>query len=524
MAAVQVCELVVTMSASRVGNMPEKKEIELKLEFDPASLKLIIAHPLLATDSKREALHSTYYDTPDLDLRNAGVSLRVRDADGRFVQTIKSTNGNAGVFDRSEWEQEIKRCDIDLIAARDTALEPLLSVRVRNALRPVFETRVERTIYQLKRNGSDIEVALDRGEVDAGGRQTAIHELELELKRGEAAELFRLARELGAVVPLRITGKAKAERGYELVENYKPTFEKARPLQLEPGISLGEAFQTIARNCLRQIMANEPGVRAADAEALHQMRIGLRRLRTAITGFAKFFPESEQESIKAKLKWATNQLGPARDLDVLAADVLKHLSETDAGEKDFADVSVDFTSRRAEAYATVRDFLHSDRFRRSLLDVADWVEAGPWNTNAAARADTERPVEEHAAEFLTKRRKQVKKKGRDLDELSARARHKLRIRAKKLRYMMEFFIGVFPGHKNAKRREVALTSLKQLQDALGSLNDIAVRKKVLASKGDGLSAHAAAMVDAEVAKTDKLLEQARAAHADLSAVKAFWKG
>ena len=159
-----------------------------------------------------------------------------------------------------------------------------------------------------------------------------------------------------------------------------------------------------------------------------------------------------------------------------------------------------------------------------MLDVADWVEAGPWSTNAAARADTERPVEEHAAEFLTKRRKQVKKKGRDLDELSARARHKLRIRAKKLRYMMEFFIGVFPGHKNAKRREVALTSLKQLQDALGSLNDIAVRKKVLASKGDGLSAHAAAMVDAEVAKTDKLLEQAHAAHANFSAVKAFWKG
>ena len=109
------------------------------------------------------------------------------------------------------------------------------------------------------------------------------------------------------------------------------------------------------------------------------------------------------------MKWATNQLGPARDLDVLAADVLKHLSETDAGEKDFADVSVDFTSRRAEAYATVRDFLRSDRFRKGLLDVAEWIEASR-TTDAAARANTGRPVEEHAAEFLTKRRKQVKKK------------------------------------------------------------------------------------------------------------------
>ena len=508
---------------SRVGNLPEKKEIELKLEFDPASLERITAHPLLATENKREALHSTYYDTPDLVLRNAGVSLRVRDADGRFVQTIKSTNGNAGVFDRSEWEQEVKRYDIDLIAATDTALEPLLSVRVRNALQPMFETRIERAIFQLKRKGSDIEVALDRGEVIANGRRAPIHEIELELKRGKAAELFRLAREFDAIVPLRIAGKAKAERGYELLENAKLTAKKATPLDLHPGVSVGEAFRVIAQNCLRQILVNEPGVLASDAESLHQMRIGLRRLRTAIAGFAKLFTKSEQKKLKAELKWATNQLGPARDLDVFAADALKYVSENDGCEKEFAEVGRDFALRRAEAYAAAGDFLRSDRFRRSLLDVTEWVEAGTWNNNAVTRADTERPVEEHATTVLSNHRKQVRKKRRNPRKLSARARHKLRIRAKKLRYMIEFFIDVFPGHKNARRREAALTSLKQLQDALGSLNDIAVRKKSLASKGGGLGAHAAAMIDAGAAKTDKLLEQACVAHADFSAVKAFWK-
>src|SRR5262245_50998778 len=145
--------------------MPKFREIELKLEFDPANFVIIQAHPLLATDGKQTAIRSTYYDTPDLVLRDAGVSLRLRDVDGRLVQTIKSANSNAGIFDRSEWEHEVKRNDIDLIAARDTALEPLLSEQVRNALRSVFETRVERTIYHLKRNGSEIEVALDRGEV-----------------------------------------------------------------------------------------------------------------------------------------------------------------------------------------------------------------------------------------------------------------------------------------------------------------------------------------------------------------------
>jgi inorganic triphosphatase YgiF len=502
-------------------NSQDPRETELKLEFDPADLGRIRAHPLLAaTDSKQKTLHSIYYDTADLVLHKAGVSLRVRDTGGRFVQTIKSANGNAGLFDRSEWEHEVKGRNIDLIAARGTALEPLLSVRVRNALRPVFETRVERTVYQLERNGSDIEVALDRGEVDAGGRQAAIHELELELKHGEPAELFRLARQLDAFVPLRIAGKVKAERGYELVEDAQQTFEKAGPLELDPSMATGDAFRAIVQNCLRQIIANEPGVRAGDAEALHQMRIGLRRLRAAIAGFAKVSADSEQDRIKAELKWATNELGPARDLDVFATDVLKHLSETGAGEKEFAEASCDFTLKRGAVYAVATDFVRSDRFRRSLLDVAEWVETGPWTIDAGA--DAERPVEKQAAEVLAKFRKRIREKGKHLRELDARARHKLRIRAKNLRYMIEFLVGVFPGHKNAKKRKAALTSLRTLQDTLGSLNDI-VARKALISNGDGLSVHAAAMVDAGEAKADKLLEQARVAHAHFNEVKAFWK-
>jgi triphosphatase len=494
------------------------REIELKLEFDHADVARIHAHPLLAaTASKQKTLHTTYYDTTDLVLRKAGVSLRVRDSEGRIVQTIKSASGNAGLFDRSEWEHEVKDRDIDLIAASGTALEPLLSVRVRNALRPVFETRVNRTVYQVARNGSDIEVALDQGEVTAGGRQAAINEIELELKHGEPTELFRLARKLDATVPLRIAGKVKAERGYELVQDAYQAFEKAKPIQLDSGMASGEAFRAIVHNCLRQIIANEPGVCTGDAEALHQMRIGLRRLRAAITAFAKVSSDSKQNRIK-RLKAAMNKLGPARDLDVFAADVFKHLSETGAGEKEFAEASRDFTLRREKAYAALANFVRSKRFRKTLLDVAEWVETGPWTR---VRAGAEQPIKEHAADVQAKFRKQIRKKGSDLHELDARARHKLRIRAKKLRYMVEFFGGIFPGHKGVKRREAALNSLKTLQDTLGSLNDIAARK-ALVSDGDGLTRHVAAMVDAGEAKAGKLLQQARLAHAHFSKVKAFW--
>ena len=133
-------------------NTRDPREIELKLEIDPADLARLHAHPLLG-DGTQRTLRSTYYDTSDFVLRQAGVSLRVRESDGRFVQTIKSSNGHAGLFNRSEWKQEVKGRNFDLIAARGTALEPLLSVRVRNALQPVFEIRVERTVHQIERNG-----------------------------------------------------------------------------------------------------------------------------------------------------------------------------------------------------------------------------------------------------------------------------------------------------------------------------------------------------------------------------------
>ena len=174
------------------------REIELKLEFDPADLARIHAHPLLAaTASQQKTLRTTYYDTADLVLRKAGVSLRVRDTNGRFVQTIKSANGSAGLFDRSEWEHEVKDRDIDLIAARGTALEPLLSKKLRRSLKPLFKTKVRRTIYPVTTEAAEIELAIDNGSIHAGRRSAPIRELELELKRGPVASLSRARRKEG---------------------------------------------------------------------------------------------------------------------------------------------------------------------------------------------------------------------------------------------------------------------------------------------------------------------------------------
>ena len=132
------------------------REVELKLEFDPAEAARLKSHPLLAHGGQPpqyQALISIYYDTPDLVLRRAGVYLRVRDRDGSFLQTIKAA-ADAEPMQRYEWERELPRREPDLAAVEGTPLGPLLTDEVRAALRPAFETRIMRTVYLIEQDGS----------------------------------------------------------------------------------------------------------------------------------------------------------------------------------------------------------------------------------------------------------------------------------------------------------------------------------------------------------------------------------
>jgi len=302
----------------------EPREFELKLEFDPADLAAIEAHPLLAgIRLVRQTLVSVYYDTDTRALHEAGLCLRVRNTGKGYVQTIKGMNGTAELFDRPEWEREVNGPRPDLKLAAGTPLERLLKDGMGERLRPLFQTSIERGVYHVASGGSDIEVAVDRGAIETAQRQAPVHEVELELMRGDPAELFRLARSLAASVPLRLAVKTKAERGYELVGNAAPGAEKAGRVDLDGELSCREAFRAVAHSCLRQIIVNEPGVCAGDAQSLHQMRIGLRRLRAAIVAFETIAADAQQDRIRDELKWITNELGPARDLDVFEADILQ---------------------------------------------------------------------------------------------------------------------------------------------------------------------------------------------------------
>jgi triphosphatase len=513
--------------AEKIGGDAVKnavREYELKFKLDAVDAGKIEKHSALRASlepSSEQRLISVYFDTDELALQQAGVSLRVRDTGDCYVQTIKTANG-AELFDRVEWECEVAGRRPDLEAARKTALEPFQDPQLRDALRPIFETRVDRRSYRLGRKGTEIEVALDCGEIATANCCRPVCELELELKQGSPAELFRLARELSASVPLRLELKTKAERGYALMEPDHHGVEKAAPVRLSADMTCGQGFRAIVQDCLRQIIANESAMCTGNAEALHQMRIGLRRLRAAMKAFAELAAGRERERIKAELKWVTQSLGPARDLDVFVTDVLQPLGTARGGDASFANTERAFMERRAKAYTAAAGSVRSDRFRGLLLDVAEWIEVGPWTVDPELGAVRERNIKAHAAAELARLRKRIRKQDRALKDLSPPQRHKLRIRAKSLRYTIEFFAALFPGQPAKGRRQEALAALKALQDALGALNDLAARE-ALAADGHDLSDEAVRLLTSEDGKAERLLKEAQAAHTRFALVKSFWK-
>jgi triphosphatase len=498
------------------------QEIELKLEVEPDRLGELMAHPLLNADLgtawSKQILRSTYFDTPDHALRQAGISFRIRRNGAQRIQTIKAASQPSGIaLARDEWEHEVVGDEPDFKAATQTGLAPF--AELKDSIRPVFSLSTERTLIELSHGDSVIEVAADRGQIEGDGCSLAFGELELELKTGNPADLFGLALKLAEAVPLRLSFMTKADRGYE-ARSAEPTQKvKARPVVLKRKMTSVEAFQVIGASCLRHLTANEAIVRKTrEADAVHQMRVALRRLRAAITLFKNVVEDDQVSRIKAELKWMAGLLGEARDLDVHIVTVLEPAQAEHADDPGYTELLADYRERRKLAYERIEESIASTRFINGILETAAWIQAGPWlqNRDKAARRRRHRLVVALAEEELDRRWKKILKRGRHLAKQEPAERHQVRIAIKKLRYATEFFESLFKqkGAKKGKRK--ALSALEALQETLGELNDIAVGSD-MASSGA-----AAAIRKEQLSHVDKLLTCAGTQYRDLAKLDPFW--
>jgi len=516
--------------------MPNSQEVELKLALLDRDFDRLEKARLIRTaraSARQERLTSVYYDTRKCKLRKRGVSLRVRSDGERYLQTIKAASRD--LLSRGEWESEIAGATPDLKAARGTALEPLLSEKLRRKLKPVFETQIERQVIPLHADGAMVELSLDQGKIRTGEKSANVCEVEIELQDGDEAGLFRLAHALGKTAPLRLSARSKAERGYELVDGTVGEPIGADEVRLHRGWSTAAAFEAITQACLYQIAANWEAVDRRDPEGFHQMRVGLRRLRAALSIFSDMLGDRQSAHVKKELKWLTNELGPARQIDVFSERALAPLLRTHVNEEGVQLLAQEVARRRSEAEVRAKASIDSTRFRELLLKTAEWIQTGDWRKadDELIRAKRERLIDDVAIEVLTRRHAKVLKRGKKLRELDPQKRHKLRIAAKKLRYVSEFFANLFPRPKARRQRQDFLESLRELQDCLGDLNDVTAHQAFCAGLVEDMAlrqdkscqvAYLAGIVSGrEEAQIKELLRSSVEAHQTFSRVDLFWK-
>lgn len=466
-------------------------EIELKLALPSAQLARLKHHPLLAKagPALRRRLVSVYFDTPKLELMQAQAALRVRRAGGRWVQTVKIGGGSAGgLHQRPEWETPVAGAAPEPARFDAPAVQTLLTPARLERLRPVFETQFWRTAWTVPvSGGGSIEVALDQGFVSGGGRSRPICEVELELKSGKPAALYDLALALAADVDLFPDPVSKAQRGYALFQNLPLQPVQAAPIGLQPEMQVADAFVAVMQSGLGQFTANLAGLmHEADPEYLHQARVALRRMRSALTVFAPALPDAALTPLSEELHWLMGMLGPARDWDVFATQTLPPLLAAKPGSA-LASLARDGEAHRSEARAAMATAVSSRRLTRLLLEAGRMLLLRPWELAKGRSAGQNAPAATLAEAVLERRHRQLLRRGRHFAELQTAARHRLRIAAKKQRYAAEFFAELYP----PKTVRAYIKPLAALQDGLGALNDMAVTGRLLDALRGSRAAHRA---------------------------------
>lgn len=506
-------------------------EVELKLSVDPDAMAAVRRHPALAQLAsgpwRTTRVVSTYFDTPECQLRKAGVALRVRRNGRRWLQTVKSEGSQlAGLSTRSEFEWPLDSPRIDAGKLSETPWRDLFDATAAR-VRPRFVTDVTRRSQLLaSAQGAKAVLSLDMGEIRAGRKRAPIAEMEIELVEGAPAFAYALARDLAADLPVKVEHESKAERGYALLHPGASEPVRARTVDLAHDVSAPAAIAAVGGDCLSQIGANARYVALGiDSEFLHQLRVGVRRLRSLLKLAEALMPKDASASFDDEMTWLATTLGPARDWDVFAGETLPAVSRTlplPQLRREVGQLKARATRMRGVRYAAAKETAGSSRLTRLLLALGACFAGLTAGEPGAPEPPSARSFAKGALETSERR---LRKRARHLPHAGPAEQHRARIAAKKLRYVAEFFAPLYP----RGRSKAYLTRLAGLQTALGTLNDmataqllveeLALRGKVsfaVARAGGVVSGWAAASQAKEVAAAAKAWRK-------FAKMKPFWK-
>ena len=437
-------------------------EVELKFQI-PLSHQKQIYQLFLSKNARPISLYAKYYDTPERHLAEQKISLRQRLEGTHWIQTLKAPSGHH--LERFELEIDLGELDnpaLDLQIYQSNPqakklLQQVLGKQAKNLITQ-FETDVERLVYVVHYNRAEIEVSLDRGEIRHDDQTLAIYEIEFELKQGTIQDLIKFIQPWVKQYHLWLDVRSKAQRGNLLAQDLTiAPAQFASPLQLKQKDSTDSALKQIVNNALQHLLPNATAIAAEqyNSEHVHQTRVAIRRLRSALRIFGDWSTDADPEW-QEQLRTLFRQLGLTRDRDALTEGLLPQLQQAGAPFVQLPDATEDNS-------IPIEESLRSIDSVNLILALLQFVHQ-PYATKQKT------PLKKNIAKKLQKLHQQICKDADHFLELDIESQHRTRKRVKRLRYCIEFIASLYPG----KELKNYLKDLKPAQESLGQFNDLNV--------------------------------------------------
>jgi CHAD domain-containing protein len=475
---------------------------ETEWQFDALDLRPVARwlevrgdeHPGAVSPESTQRLTDRYLDTEDWRIYRAGYTLRIRSDGRRSEATLKALPGEGSVRRRVEITQAISDASVVSDGSPLDGTGPV-GRRVRDVcgtrpLQPLFQVETTRRTYSVQAGGSRAELALDHTSipVPGPGEPVQLRRIEVEVREGPPDGLVAFVRELESGTGLRPASLTKFQAGLLGTGTAPPPLPEFGPMDAGPSQTLGEVAFAALRRQFQAFLRTEPGTRIGDdPEDLHDMRVATRRMRAALSVFEEALPARGVRA-RQELGWIAVALGAVRDLDVQLEYMERWLAESTAEDgpgHDAGEAPGQILAALREAREAARDdllrVLDSPRYARFVDSFTGMLLRGPLRAQSVAW----KPVGAEAPRLAERRRRAVRKGMKKVAGAADReaALHKVRIRAKRLRYLLEFLADVYP-------QEVpdVVGRLVKTQDLLGVQQDAIVgsgRLRELALRGDG---------------------------------------
>jgi CHAD domain-containing protein len=487
---------------------------DITVDVPPERVRKLTHHPLFAASGagSRKKLRSVWFDTDRFDLYQSGISLCLVDAGRTRLQQVSLADGDDYVSGFVG--------DFDFLGITADKARAKLERAQRRGLGLAFEIQaLERRWTLTLGDGQSVLARLVRGELRSGPRVQALCELWIEATEGTDGSHFCVARDLIAAFGLQVQPLPIEERGLRLARNLTLEPVRAAASPIVPQHDCVAALQAIVNACSEQFLRNEPGALASDdPEYVHQMRVAMRRLRSALRAFAPLIPAAAQQRFIPGLRALAVELGATRDWDVILEELILPVAQTRTDDPRLAILADETTALRDAARAHCKAALEKGEQHRLLAEIVAYVQC-EWRPAEGPHLPE---LVQFAADCLDALHRTAAKTAKRARAQDIPSLHRLRIAIKRLRYTVEFFAPLFP----RKAVRAYLDRMMALQEDLGLLNDVAnaeLRLADCATKNPALAEGVAFVHGWYATRLSELLQRIPGEIAILTKLRRFWK-